>query len=50
MWFWAKSWRDFGLPAGIGCPDREAENKVVDVINYTGTNDVNTQQLKAEHS
>jgi len=33
-----------------GCPDPWSENKVVDVINYIGNDDVNTKRFKAEHS
>jgi len=50
MWFWAKSWHDFGLPMIFGCPDPRSENKVIDVINYIGNDDVNTKRIEAEHS
>jgi len=33
-----------------GCPDRRSENKVIDVINYIGNDDVNTKRFEAEHS
>ena len=31
----------------LGCPDPWSENKVVDVINYIGTDDVNTKRFEA---
>ena len=38
------------VPMTSGCPDPWSENKVVDVINYIGNDDVNTKRFEAEHS